>query len=489
MCIALVLVAATFAAVGCYLFPEWETCEWTVGDEVVALECGYVEVPADYRDPEAGSIDILVAIHRATSPDERIGYLFVNPGGPGASGVEYVVFAESGAFTDEILERFDIVGFDPRGVGSSDPEFVCGDPGEQLALRASVDDFVIDTPEEIAAGEAAARLCIESMGPIGGLLHSEYVARDMNEIRKSLGADQISYLGLSYGSDLGVWYATLFPESVRAMVVDGASNPVEKADTLEERIAEGIEETRPTEEILERALEACADPECPMYNDGDPIGYYMEASAKLDLVNSAAGGYPVASYLGVISALYDEELWAELWKGIFELNENDDPAILLELAMRQRAVRDLPNVSFTEHVRCLDAWTLPPMLDRATWLEESAVSQAATEGMFPLLEATLRPYLGVCPFYDQFAPEPLEVPFDGGGVPILVVGNHADPVTPFIESEEFALETLSNGYLVRTSHGVHVVYPDNECVNGYVHRALLDGAYPGERRVFCERED
>ncbi len=120
--------------------------------------------------------------------------------------------------SDEVLDHFDIVGFDPRGVGASEPAFACGAPGERLALLATI-DLPIDTDSEVAAGEAAANLCIESMGPVGGLLHSEYVARDMDEIRKALGADRISYLGFSYGSTLGVWYATLFPGSVRAMVV------------------------------------------------------------------------------------------------------------------------------------------------------------------------------------------------------------------------------------------------------------------------------
>ncbi len=465
-----------------------ELLPWT--ECAPSIECLTVSVPADYRDPEAGTIGIFIDVHWATSPEQRIGYLFVNPGGPGASGVEFVAGAEYGLFTDEIIERFDIIGFDPRGVGFSDPEFACGGPGEQLALRASVEDDVIDTPEEIGVGEAAANLCIESMGPVGGLLHSEYVARDMDEIRWALGAEQISYLGYSYGSALGVWYATLFPESVRAMVVDGADNPVDEAATIEESIAESIEGSRPTEEILERVLKACADPECPIYNDGDPVGYYLEAAAKLDLVNSAAGGLPYAGYLGVISALYDEGLWPELWEGLFQLSENDDPAILLKLAMRQSAVRE-PGASFTEHVNCLDGWALTPEedRDRATTLEESAIISAATEGMFPLTEAADRPYLPLCFFYDQFAPPPLEGPFDGGGVPILVVGNHSDVATPFVESEELATETLSNGYLLETDHATHTVYPANECVNSHVHRALIDGAYPEERRVFCERED
>ena len=164
-------------------------------------------------------------MHRATSPEKRIGYLLTNPGGPGSSGVDYVFGAALGGLPDEIVERFDIVGFDPRGVelapkyvevfanagvdvgtlvgGYSWPEFACGGPGEQLALLASI-DMPIDTPEEIAAGEAAANLCIESIGPVGGLLHSEYVAKDMDELRKALGVEQVSYLGFSYGSELGV---------------------------------------------------------------------------------------------------------------------------------------------------------------------------------------------------------------------------------------------------------------------------------------------
>ena len=191
----------------------------------------------------------------------------------------------------------------------------------------------------------------------------------------------------------------------------------------------------------------------------------------------------------MFSALYNEASWPTLWEGLFELNENDDPAILFKLAMRQTGVSEEPRASFTEHVNCLDTWTLPPIRDRAALLEESAIINAATLEMFPLFEAMYRPYLEICLFYDQFAPPPLEGPFDGGGVPILVVGNHADPATPFIKSEELATEVLSNGYLVETSHHQHVVYPGNECVNSHVHRALIDGVYPSDRRVFCERED
>ena len=357
-----------------------EQIDWTeCGD---GLECGFVEVPADYRDPGAGSIRIAVNVHRATSQRERIGYLFVNPGGPGESGVD-MVHEISSWFPNEVLERFDIIGFDPRGVGLSEPAFACGGPGEQLALLESIDG-AINTPNEIAVGEAAAILCIQSMGPIGGLLHSQYVANDMDEIRKVLGADQISYLGFSYESTLGVWYATLFPESVRVMVVDGADNPVDTATTQQERVDEALEEIAPFEASLREVLAACADSRCPIYNNGDPVAYYYEASKRLDLVNAAANDHPLAGVFGVISALYSEATWPDLWWGLYELLEFNDPSILLEYASIQLGPE--PGLaSFTGHVNCLDGWVLPPEVDRATLLEDTVVIESAIKRRFPLL--------------------------------------------------------------------------------------------------------
>jgi len=146
-----------------------ESIEWGMCGS--GLECGFVDMPADYRDPGAGTLQIAVNLRRARAPQQRIGHLLVNPGGPRGSGVEMAMGAAD-FFTAEVLEHFDVIGFDPRGVGFSEPAFACGEPGEQLALLAAIES-PIDTPAEIAAGEAAANLCIESMGAVGGLLHSE----------------------------------------------------------------------------------------------------------------------------------------------------------------------------------------------------------------------------------------------------------------------------------------------------------------------------
>ena len=464
---------------------DWEPCESSR-----AFECAFLEVPADYRDPDTGSLSIALNVHRARRPDERIGYLLVNPGGPGGSGLELVEAIRSGfsPFAMELVERFDIVGFDPRGVGASDPEFACGALGEQLDLRRSI-DAPVDTPEESAAGEAAANLCIESMGTVGGLLHTEYVVRDMDEIRKALDVEQVSYLGFSYGSAVGVWYATLFPDSVRAMVIDGADNPVDAATGQAERIADALEETAPIAILLERALTACDSPECPIYNDGDPIGYFRKAAEKLHLVNEAASNHPDAAAYAVISPLYAEFLWPILWEALFRLNELDDPSVLLQIAEFQWEDGGPRVARMPEHIGCLDDWVLHPEQDRETRLADGDVYQAAQDHEFPLLALLGPPLFSACPFYDQFAPPPLEGPLDGGGVPILVIGNHGDPFTPFIESEELITEQLTNGYLVEVYHATHGVYPNNSCVNDHVHRALIHGEYPSEQRVACEREE
>ena len=464
---------------------NWEPCRPNS-----AFECAFLQVPADYRDPDAGTLRIAVNVHRARLPDERVGYLLVNPGGPGGSGLELVESIRSGfsAFAPELVERFDIVGFDPRGVKASEPKFECGSLGEQLDLRRSI-DAPADTPAEIAAGEAAARLCIESMGPVGGLLHTAYVARDMDEIRKALGVEQVSYLGFSYGSAVGVWYATLFPDSVRAMVIDAADNPVDAAADQAERVADALEETAPIAILLERALTACDSPECPIYNDGDPLGYFRQAAEKLHLVNEGADNHPDAAAYGVITPLYAEFLWPVLWEALHRLYEYDDPSILLEVAEFQWEDAGPRVARMPEHVNCLDDWVLHPDQDRETRLADGEVYQAAQDEAFPLLALLGPPLFSACAFYDQFAPEPLEGRLDGGGVPILVIGNHGDPFTPFIESEELMTEQLTNGYLVEVDHGAHGVYPNNSCVNQHVHRALLDGEYPSEQRVACEREE
>ncbi|MDW3176099.1 MAG: alpha/beta fold hydrolase [Acidimicrobiia bacterium] len=463
------------------------TIEWS---ECGALECGVVDVPVDYSDPDGDTISIAVNILRASDTDRSRGALLVNPGGPGASGTSFAEAFAFGAFPEELTDNFDIVGFDPRGVGESGPGFACGESGDQLALLAEVNDL-IDQPDEIAAVEAAVQLCSESMGDAAGRLGTDFVARDMDEIRKALGERQISFLGFSYGSVIGVWYATLFPENVRAMVIDGADNPVDELDTPEQRLASAREQLSPIADLLDDAIGSCGDPSCPIFNDGDPEGYYFRAAKKLDLVNEAMANNPDAGFLGLITPLYSQSTWPELWEALADLEERDDPTRFVDLAEFQLG-DDAGAANFTAHVNCLDSWSLQPSIDREVRQQSDAEFFELEDQLndeYPLLAAVESEGTPTCAFYDLINPEPLGVPFDGAGVPIVVIGNTSDPFTSFGESQELADEILASGILVEVDHPDHTVYPDNECVNALVHDVLLDLQFPADGATCARAND
>ncbi len=454
---------------------QWTSCG--------AAECTEIMVPADYSDPDGEQLSI--AVGRLVAPGDRIGVLLVNPGGPGASGIDMLTDIAGGLLPPE-LEVFDIVSFDPRGVSRSEPTFACGSGGEQLALTNQIDESA-DTPTEVAAAESAVELCVQSMGEVAGLLHTEFVARDMDLVREALNEDQISYLGYSYGSDIGVWYASLFPDRVRAMVLDGARDPIDPIDTVDQRIANDIADVETFERLLTEAIAACDDDDCAMYNNGDPTSMYLEAAAKLDVVVAEVDDNPAAGFLGLITTLYSEDFWYLLYEGVAALVDNDDPSLFAELARFQ--LDDPSQPSFTGHVNCLDNWVVEAALDRTTRLSDEAALNSAIATELPLLNAMDISIFDLCPFYDLIAPPPLSIDLNGGDVPIMVIGNPNDPATPFVQSVDLANNTLSNGYLVEVEHRGHTVYPTNTCVNNLVHQLLVDLELPGEQRTVCARED
>ena len=459
----------------------WEPC----GD----IECGTLDVPLDYRVADGETISIAINRVPAGNADERIGVLLINPGGPGAPGTDLAESFAVGNFPSEITDRFDVIGFDPRGVGDSEPAFACGESGEQLEALSGIEEL-IDEPDEVAAAEAAVQLCVESMGDGAGLIHTGYVVRDMDEIRRALGEEQISYLGFSYGSTVGVWYATLFPDNVRAMVIDGADNPIDDISSFEARLDSAREEIAPIEELLAEALAACDSDTCPIFNGGDPTGFYLDTVDKFDIVNEANANNPTAGFLGLITPLYNEASWPALWQALADLQERDDPTLLSSFAEFQLG-SDPGAANITAHINCLDGWSLQPDQDRQTRLEvaeEFLEVEDEVAAEFPLIFAIESDAASPCAFMDVLDTPPLEVPFDGAGVPILVVGNTSDPVTSFGESEELVEETLAKGFLVEVDHASHVVYPANPCVNEAVHNVLLDTVYPDDR-VLCERVD
>lgn len=461
-----------------------ESIDWRACGRV---QCGAVTVPIDYNDASLGQIDVAVTMRRATDLDGRIGYLFVNPGGPGLAAGPLVAAAERG-YQPELLEVFDIVGVDPRGSGGTPPEFSCGVGTEQQDLLAWIEGDA-DTPEEIKTGNRAAQLCVDSMGPLAARMGMHDVARDMDAVRHALGADRISYLSGSYGSNLGVWYASLFPERVRAMVIDSAINPLGTTldgfrrprnvpDDLETALALARDTLGPYNERFTAALNACDRASCPIWNNGDPMGLWYEAAAGM-----ADAQIVATSWMnGTTLMLYDESRWPDLHQAIDRLHKLDDMRGFL-------APLDGLNVDKPEHIYCLDRWALFPGQTVAEIVENNQrfdeQVQPVLAADYPLLfAADLSAPAPVCPHYDAIGVPPFEGELNGAGVPILVIGNTLDPGTPFVQTAQLAHEVLSDGRLVQVAHPGHVVHwgGENPCVNELVRAALVDLEYP-ERRT------
>ena len=206
---------------------RWKTCK-----DDQRLQCATYAVPLDYRNPAAGTVKLAVNRLPAKGPG-RIGSLFLNPGGPGGSGVDFVAGVAEGPATKELRQHFDLVGFDPRGTNRSTPSIVC----EPVARSVRRFDQALGQPgaertvaDALREGRQFAASCQKHSGDLLPFMGTEYAARDMDLLRAAVGDDQLSYLGLSYGTYLGAVYADMFPTRVRAMAVDGTVDPFQLGD-------------------------------------------------------------------------------------------------------------------------------------------------------------------------------------------------------------------------------------------------------------------
>jgi pimeloyl-ACP methyl ester carboxylesterase len=217
--------------------PAWTGCDRFVNDTepIPTAQCGYVSVPVDYANPQGAQAQL--AVIRIPASGDRIGVLMVNPGGPGASAVDTVAGMGAALANTDIGRRFDLVGFDPRGVGHSTPELRCRTDAEFDAYRREPNaDY---SPAGVAHIEALyrqfAQSCADRVGKeFLASVATATTAHDMDVVRAALGENQISYLGFSYGTEIGAAYAEAYPDRVRAMVLDGAVDP--SLDPIEENL-------------------------------------------------------------------------------------------------------------------------------------------------------------------------------------------------------------------------------------------------------------
>src|SRR3954453_6501788 len=192
------------------------------------FQCGTLQVPLDYDQPNGTTISLAVVKLPATDPAHRIGSLLLNPGGPGGSGVDYTVFAGPELYTPQVRARFDLVGFDPRGIARSTALRCFGTTNQAVSVFTPF-AFPMTRDERaqwIAADGRFVDACDRRGGRIADHMATADVARDMDSLRAALGDAKLTYAGVSYGSYLGVTYANMFPDRVRALVVDGVLDPI-----------------------------------------------------------------------------------------------------------------------------------------------------------------------------------------------------------------------------------------------------------------------
>ncbi len=433
------------------------TLDWTSCGS--RLRCASLEVPLDHDDPSGPTISLAVAMLPAADPDARIGLLVTNPGGPGASGIDFL--DGDGPFSDDIARRFDIVSWDPRGVGRSEPL----DCGERLAESfltvdlAPIDPVGHEALERAARDDAAA--CAAANGALLHHVGTSDAVMDIEAIRLALGGDPITYVGFSYGTLIGLRYAERFPASLRAMALDGIVNPQQTLGDQLTSTAASIDRS------LAAALAAC-DAGCPI--EGDALEGYrnLVQMARHEPLHTDDGREVAANavVLAGIAVTYDDGLRDPFYAAIAE-GQRGLGNLFEQFADGFVGAFDLaPTIA----VYCGDL----PHPTSAGQVEELAAGAAREATVVPgLVSGYVRAFALPCLNWPVQAPDALGVVTAAGSPPILVVGNTGDPVTPYDAARRVAT-SLARGRLLTYHGGGHTIYGKDDCVE-HLRGRLPDG--------------
>ena len=411
------------------------------------LRCATVKVPLDYTNPTGPTIDIAVNEMPARQPDQRIGVMLFNPGGPGGSGLQFV--AGGLDLPPTIIDRFDLVGFDPRGVGGS-TKLPCGDASVPAFRHV---DSSPDTPDEQTELETAAKAvaddCASNAANLIPFMGTDDTVRDMDTIRQALGETQVNYLGVSYGTLLGLRYAELFPHHVRAIVIDGVVDPTQ----------DFTEFLRQQTIAYERQLNVVFDG-CPDGQSGCPPGgaraAYDELAARVEAEPiPGSNGRSLGPSELVTAALiptYEPSADAQFYDALGRAL-NGAPAAMLVLTQAYEGSVEFPLYASVE---CTDSpHPVGPEAYHAFADELRAIS--------PRLGAAIANELLPCAYWAAPVRSiigPVRAP---DAPPMLVVGTTGDPATPYEQAQDVAT-TLAHGRLLTFVGDRHAAYGASRCV-------------------------
>ena len=430
---------------------EWNPCDHT-------FQCATVSVPLAYTEQNGPKIEIALERVPALSRALRAGSLLVNPGGPGGSGIAFVRRAARSILSPAALERYDVVGFDPRGVGRSTP-LPCGSAQGRSATTGL--DYV----------RALHDACVNRAAALTASITTANTARDMEQIRIALGDDRLNYLGISYGTYLGLVYADLFPSRVGRFIIDSAVDPTLRAVDLT------VQQIAQYETNLRRVLITCVG-RCP-FADPDVYGRLLRLLAKLDAT-------PITADPIVIDRRTTELLVLSLSKSspalMFTMLANldrgdgsDVPAIVRALDNRLPEPPDFEDVVASDavylQIACSEGFHPSASADASAL----AARVAAVAPVFArIAESRSQPTCGAWGTQVDTRPQPIA---REGVAPMLFVGSIGDEVTPIAWTTALA-QRWPGSSMLQVSSFRHGAIANNACATLSASSFLLDGVLP-----------
>jgi pimeloyl-ACP methyl ester carboxylesterase len=433
-------------------------------------QCGTVQVPADWHAADNGK-KFQIALMRVHNQKagKQIGSLLVDPGGPGGSGVETAAYLPR-ELPSVVLTNFDIVGFDPRGVGQSTPTIDCISDANLDKMLGSDPDPVSQTDFDALTTlwKQIGQECQDKFGSDLSLFSTEQAARDMDAIRDALGDQKLTYLGWSYGTLLGAIYAQLFPTKVRALVLDGAVDPQLHGAASTESQLGGFEHA------FDQFAAWCKQQSCPIAPDPRAAVAAAMTAARSNPVVGKDGRKATAGWIttGVAEALYSQQLWPVMAQAIKDLQGGNATRIFQladEYGERDASGHYGSLLNALQVVSCDDD-------DSKISTDEIRSLQNQWRTKYPLFGAGFATGLVSCQQWPATR-DPYPTGKATGAPPILVVGTVNDPATPYAQAGALA-SMLGNATVLTWNGQGHTAYPQTTCIRTNVDAYLIDLKVP-----------
>ncbi|OXM67712.1 alpha/beta hydrolase [Amycolatopsis vastitatis] len=441
-----------------------EAVDWKPCADAPEIDCGAVTVPIDWAHPDRGTTTVALARRKATDPQARIGSILMDPGGPGGSGVEEVKYGWT--LSPEITKRFDTVGFDPRGVGAS------------TQIKCGLDELIADHPvvprnqaefEQLAQynrklGESCARLT----GPLARFGDTKSVARDMDTIRAALGDRKLTYYGVSYGTLMGQQYAELFPDKVRALVLD--SNMDHSQFTTWGFLDSETQSVQA--EFGEFAAWCGRTPSCALHGqDVSKLTRALQDKAARGELKDPQSGEPLTplDLASIIRAHFYGPDWDLLAKTLKSFADGAKPAASAKLK------DDIPVNTVFQSVFC-DDWNLP-----VHNFAELETYRRAAAAFAPDVKVSSLGWAAItgCIGWPGQADNPQHPLRPHGAPPLLMLSSKHDPATPYSWSRAAARQSGST-LLTYDGWGHGAYFKKSQCVVTATDDYLITGKLPAE---------